>query len=161
MNNKKTLVIYYSLEGNTRLAAECIAETLGADILELKPVKEIQKTGFMRYFWGGKQVVMKESPALNPFDKDPGSYDTLIIGSPVWAFTYAPPIRSFIAAANPQSKKVAVFCTHEGIPGKTLEHMKKDLSGNEFVGEAGFDILKKEGIRGDAKAWAENLTGRI
>jgi flavodoxin len=35
-----SLVVYYSLEGSTRLIAENVADALGADILELKPVKE-------------------------------------------------------------------------------------------------------------------------
>ncbi|MFH1429013.1 MAG: flavodoxin [Candidatus Margulisiibacteriota bacterium] len=161
MNNKKTLIIYYSLEGHTRLAAESIAETLGADILELKPEKEIKKTGFMRYFWGGRQVVMKEAPGLNPLDKDPNIYDVLIIGTPVWAFTYAPPIRSFIAAAKPQGKKVAVFCTHEGIPAKTLANMKAALAGNEIVSEADFNVLNKKGVGGEVKTWAKSLKGQL
>ena len=36
----KILVIFYSFEGNTKLIAENIAETINADILELKPRKE-------------------------------------------------------------------------------------------------------------------------
>ena len=35
----KTIVVYYSLEGNTKLAAEAVAKELGADILPLIPVK--------------------------------------------------------------------------------------------------------------------------
>ena len=49
----KNLVIYYSLEGNTKLIAENIAKKIDADILELKTKKEYHKTGFKKYFWGG------------------------------------------------------------------------------------------------------------
>lgn len=35
----KNLVVYYSLEGNTKLIAEFIAKEIGADIIELKPKK--------------------------------------------------------------------------------------------------------------------------
>ena len=37
----KSIVIFYSLEGNTRLIATAIANAINADILELKTKKEI------------------------------------------------------------------------------------------------------------------------
>ena len=45
----KKLVIFYSFEGNTKYIAENIAEAVDADILELKPVKDIKSNGFMKY----------------------------------------------------------------------------------------------------------------
>jgi len=35
----KTIIVYYSLEGNTDYAANKIASELGADILRIDPVK--------------------------------------------------------------------------------------------------------------------------
>ena len=60
----KTLIVYYSLEGNTRLAAERIAERIGADTLRLAPKKAYADKGFAKFFWGGKSAVMAEAPAL-------------------------------------------------------------------------------------------------
>ena len=57
------IVIFYSFEGNTKLIAENIAKTIGADLLELKLKKEMKSKGFMKYFWGGKAAIMKK--ALN------------------------------------------------------------------------------------------------
>ena len=39
----KKLVVFYSLEGNTKYIAQAIAEEIAADLLELKAVKEINK----------------------------------------------------------------------------------------------------------------------
>jgi len=36
----KTAVIYYSLTNNTRMIAETIADELGADLIEIKPIKK-------------------------------------------------------------------------------------------------------------------------
>ena len=88
-----SLVVYYSLEGSTKLIAD-IATALGADLLELKPVKEeINPKSFLKFFWGGRQVVLKKIPELVPYERDIGKYDLIVIGTPVWAFNYAPPIR--------------------------------------------------------------------
>ena len=45
----KSLVIFYSLEGNTKLIATTIATTINADILELKPNKKYHNSGFKKY----------------------------------------------------------------------------------------------------------------
>ncbi|HEX3076439.1 MAG TPA: hypothetical protein VHQ24_06210 [Lachnospiraceae bacterium] len=51
----KTIIVFYSLEGNTKYAAETIAARIGADILELKTQKEKSGGTFSTYFWGGKK----------------------------------------------------------------------------------------------------------
>lgn len=41
----RSLIVFYSLEGNTRLIANMIDEELSAEILELKPKKKFQNMG--------------------------------------------------------------------------------------------------------------------
>lgn len=159
----KKLVVCYSLEGNTKFIAEIIAGALGADILELRPKKEISANGFMKYFWGGKQVFMKEKPELQPFSKNPAEYDEIIIGTPVWSFTFSAPINAFFSQAKLSGKKIALFCTHSGGMKKTLADMKKELEGNEFVGECDFvDVLKyKDENEKKAVNWAKKLANSL
>jgi flavodoxin len=156
----KVLVVYYSFEGNTRFIAETIAHEIGAEFLVLKPKKEIQTHGFMKYFWGGKQATMKETPELLPLKKNPSDYDFIFIGTPVWAFTFAPPLRSFFSTQKLKGKKVALFCCHGGNMGKTLEQMKEQVMGNTVVGEIDFrEPLKndKEGAMRTAQQWATEI----
>ncbi|OLS14754.1 MAG: flavodoxin [Promethearchaeota archaeon CR_4] len=155
----KILVIYYSLEGNTQLIAENIAKTVNADVLRLVPEKDIKSTGGRRFFWGGKQVVMKEKPVLKPFDKNPLEYDLLFIGTPVWAWSFTPALRSFFSEVKLQGKKIAIFCTHSGGMRKTLANIKNKLAGNEILGEIDFiDPLKNPATHvSKAMEWARNL----
>ncbi|MHA2009864.1 MAG: flavodoxin family protein [Promethearchaeota archaeon] len=81
----KVLVVFYSLTGNTKLIAESIKDALDTDILELKPVKELNPEGGSKFFWGGYQSTMKLKPKLKDFDLNPLEYDLIIIGTPVWA----------------------------------------------------------------------------
>ncbi|MFA5104703.1 MAG: flavodoxin [Candidatus Margulisiibacteriota bacterium] len=155
----KTLVVFYSFEGNTRLLAEAIAGEIKADILELKVKDDIKSKGFMKYFWGGKQVFQKKSPELIPFDNDPNDYELIFIGTPVWAFTYAPAIRTLFTKIKLKDKKIALFCCHEGGPAKTLENMKKELEGNDIISENDFiNVLKNPQQNSlNAKLWAGKI----
>ena len=156
----KKLVIFYSLDGNTKFISENIAEEIGADILELKPVKEIRRNNFMKLFSGGKQAMMKATPELQPIDKDPTEYDLIFIGTPVWAWTFAPALRTFFKDHKIENKKIGLFCCHGGGPGKIFEKMKEKLEGNTVIGEIMFkDPLKhdKENDAKKAKEWASKL----
>lgn len=64
----KTLIVYYSLEGNTEYAAGRIAAALQADTLRLRPKKAYADKGFAKFFWGGKSAVMAEKPELEPYE---------------------------------------------------------------------------------------------
>jgi len=163
MDIMNKLVIYYSFEGNTKFVAQLIAGTLEADLLELKPKNEIKSRGFIKYFWGGKQVIMKEKPELLPFDKQFYEYDMLFIGTPVWAWGYAPPLATLFSATKFKGKKIALFCCHGGGKGRTLEKMKESLLGNEIIGEIDFiEPLKrdKESNKEKARKWAKEMANR-
>jgi flavodoxin len=160
----KILVIYHSFEGSTKLIAETIAKVTNADILELKTKEELVKThGFMKYFWGGRSVVFKDKPELLALEKNPTDYDLIFIGTPVWAFTFTPPLRSLLAQEILNNKKIAIFCTHEGGPGKTLENMKNEFVGNEIVSEMDFKNVKKNPDENIEKAteWAKQLFSKM
>lgn len=153
---KNNLVVYYSYEGSTRIIAQTIAEVLDADIIKCKPLKDINSKGFTKYIWGGKQVVFKQHPQLETFEKKPDDYYMVIIGTPVWVFTYTPAIRSFLSQVNLKNKKIGLFCCHEGAKGKTLDNLKNVLSNNTFLGEIDFLYVqrnKEENIM-KAKNWA-------
>ena len=56
-------------------------------------------------------------------------YDCVILGTPVWAGTFAPPLRTLIRAnaGKWREKKIAVFVCSGGGPGKTLDKLKTEL----------------------------------
>lgn len=109
----KTLIIYYSLEGNTKFTALELANIIGGDTLELIPEKPIKAKGFSKFLWGGKQVVTNELPKLKPYNFNQESYDQLVIASPIWASHFTPAISTFIAD-NKLTGNVALIATHEG-----------------------------------------------
>lgn len=156
----KTLVVYYSHDGSTKLMAETIAKELGADIEVLKPKKTIDASGAKIVRWGLRQLIAHPKPKIEPLVHNPADYDRIIIGTPVWSYTYAPPIKTFLEDNPIQGKQIGLFCCHGGQKAKTFEHMKKALSGNLFIGEIDFlEPIKYETQLSQKKAvkWARNL----
>ncbi len=154
----KAAVVYYSYTGTTKWYLEQIAEEISVDLIEIKPRESLRSTGLKCYIQGGSQSFRKTTPGLMPYDFDGSKYDFIIIASPVWAFTFAPPIRSFLKKETITGKKVSFFITHQGAPGATAKHFEKMLKDNEII--QGLDIntkKKKEENLPKVKKWANNL----
>ena len=139
-----TLVVYFSFDGNTKFIAEEIAKTINADIIELKTSKKYPTEGFQKYFWGGKSVVFGDKPKLTNESIDLNAYETIIIGTPVWARSYTPPIKSFISEYEIKGKRIALFASHGGDGAdKCFAKLKEALPGNTFIGEVDFTEPKR------------------
>lgn len=156
----KTLVIFYSLDGNTKFISEIIARELNADLFELKTEKVYPSSGFKKYFWGGKSVVFKEQPSLTTqIDLTP--YQNIIIGTPVWASSYAAPFNTFVKQYPFTGKKVALFACHGGGGAeKCFKMFKEALPNNEFISQLDLvNPLKQDKMKITDKAaeWAKSL----
>ena len=141
----KALVVYYSLEGNTKSVASRIAERLGCDTLELVPEKEYPTDG-KKYIWGGKAVVFKNQPKLKPYKVSLNDYDTIILGTPVWASSFAPPIRTFVNdnLADLVGKRLAFFACQAGNGAeKCFASLSKILSASPVATLVLIDPLKQ------------------
>jgi len=157
----KTIIVYYSFDGNTEFLVNALAENIGAETLELKPIKEQKSKGFAKYVWGGYQALMKKKPDLKPYDFKASDYDRVIFASPVWAGTFAPPLRTFFDIEDLIAKKVAFFFTHEGGKGKTKEHFEEILADNHILGSLDLTARKtdKEENKKRLLNWASQLEG--
>lgn len=126
----KTAIVYFSLNGNSDFTANKIAEKIDADLIRLIPVKAYPKTYWKQLFWGGKSVVMGEKPKLEPYTFDAAKYDRIILGTPVWASTFAPPLKTFILENKDKlkGKKIAAFtCFTQSGDEKTYKKLKEIL----------------------------------
>lgn len=136
----KTAIIYYSMLGNTKYVVEQIKSCLGnaqdIDVIRIEPQKAYPDKGAMKFFWGGKSAVMGEKPKLVPYEFDVEKYDRIIVGTPVWASNFVPPIRTFLNE-NPSisKKKIAAFACCSGDGQKALDRLKKYIDIEAFVSE--------------------------
>lgn len=136
----KTLVLYYSLTGNTKMVAEEFANRLGADIEEIVCVDPYD-TNFLACI----ERCKKEREAgtvidIEPVKADLSKYDVIFIGYPVWFGTYAPPIATFLANNDLSGKSIVPFCTF-GSGG--LESSIKDMT----TAQPNAKVLEGYGVR--------------
>ncbi|UCC20928.1 MAG: NAD(P)H-dependent oxidoreductase [Promethearchaeota archaeon] len=160
----KVLVVYYSLTGNTKMIAENIAESIDSDILELKPVKELDAESGMKYVWGGFQATMKQKPKLKEFDINPLDYELIILGTPVWAWTISPPIRSFLSKFKLSGKKVALWTCSGGDGVRAMKQFREALKDINIVGEIRFKEPKQyesDKAKEQARVWAKKLIEKL
>ena len=111
----KTLIVYFSLSGNTKWLAEQIREEMpDADLHEIRLFHKPLKSKFWQNFiYGFNMIFNKDMPIeTNPVNLN--KYDNVIIGSPVWIGKTPPPIRQFLRENNLSKKKVAAFATCGG-----------------------------------------------
>ena len=160
----KILIVYYSLTGNTHLIAEAIKEQTGADVERLKPIKDLKSESGTRFFWGGMHAKMKQKPKLEPLKYDPKDYDLIFLGTPVWAWTLTPPIRSYLELIDLSSKNLAIWNCAAGNGIKAMERLKKKIQNVKPVGENTFTEPLKNNPDGEvkrAKEWASEIINSL
>ena len=131
---KKALIVYYSWSGNTRAVAQKIQAATGADLFEIRLVKEYP-TEYRQVIERFRQEKnSKKWPALKTKVNNLSQYDVIFIGSPNWGSSIAPPIFSFLRSHNLQGKKIIPFMTHGGGGwGQSREDMKALCPKSEFL----------------------------
>lgn len=108
----KTLVVHYSVSGHTRQIAHEIAEQCGADQDEIREAQPREgPLAYLRLAW---QAMRRAAASILPAAKDPGDYDLVVIGTPIWMHALTPPVRAYVRQNAARLKRVAFFCTEGG-----------------------------------------------
>ncbi len=115
----KALVVYYSRTGTTRDLALELAQKLDCDIEEI--IDKKSRKGILGWIHGGKDALKKSLTKIES-KKNPKEYDIVIVGSPVWAGTISPAIRTYLDKHT--LKRSAFFATSgTGKPQKAFIDM--------------------------------------
>lgn len=123
----KTAIVYYSFEGNTDYIARLAAEKLGAELIRLDTVKTYPKGG-AKFLVGGAAASFHTKPKLKEYSFDAEKYDVVIIGTPVWAGTFAPAIMTFLAENSLSGKRLGYIISSSGGNGaKVADNLNKEI----------------------------------
>ena len=108
----KSLVVYYSMTGKTRLAAQAIAKALNATVVEIEEKRPVPMP--FVYLSGGFRALTNRGSRICPVDVDLKQYERIFIGSPIWASRPTPAVNSFIYEANFEGRSIIPFFTMGG-----------------------------------------------
>lgn len=133
--SKKILVAVFSASGVTKRVGEEIARISGGDFFEIMP-KEIYTSDDLN--WTNKRSrssVEMNDPAMRPeiayMVADMDSYDTVIIGFPIWWGVAPRIIETFLESYDFSGKTVIPFCTSGGSGvGRSDTSLHKNVSGD-------------------------------
>lgn len=137
------LIVYFTYTGNTGKLADQIHEIVGGDIIEIKLVEPYSDN----YDAVEIQVLTEQeegyAPGIETKINNIKYYDAVLIGSPIWWFELAPPIKTFLQENDLSGKNVAFFTTHDWY----LWSGKSDDNISEFCPQS---IIKKRlSIKGE------------
>ena len=143
-----SIVVGYSLRKTlddsafTRKVSEIIAEQKGADLLEVKDQKS--RSGAMGFFMGGFDAIRGKSTSISYDTVDMADYDTVYIGTPVWASKPTPAILEFIRQNDFSNNDVVTFATLGGSGGEsTVKAMNEAVSAKGGTVKRSFSFVMK------------------
>ncbi|MBM7690127.1 flavodoxin [Enterococcus ureilyticus] len=134
MVNPKTLIVYYSRTGNTKVVAELIQEKLGGDLFQIE-TQEKRPSNYR------KEVEQNEEeqegnvlPELKSKISNFNQYDRIFIGAPTWNMALPQAILTFMDSYEFAGKTVIPFNTNGGYgTGSTFNQIKFGVQGAEVL----------------------------
>lgn len=161
VSNGNILVVYFSAQGHTESVAEQIAANLNADLFEIVPVSEYTSDDLDWTDDNSRVSREHEDESLRNIELETTSvsnwdtYDTVLIGYPIWWGIAAWPVNTFVEANNFTGKTVIPFCTSSssglGESGELLAELAN--SGNWQAGHR----FSSNPSDSDIKTWTDTL----
>ncbi len=134
--SKKILIAVFSYTGNTRQAAQAIQRKTGGTLIEIEPETPYSKDYQAVVKQGREEVDSGFLPKLKTKAANIRDYDVIFVGSPIWWYTIAPPVASFLHDHDLSGKTVVPFFTHGGYGiGHSLKDIRKYAPGAVLAGE--------------------------
>ncbi len=169
----KILVAYFSRignefgvgnveKGNTAKVAEIIAAKVGADIFEIKPVKNYPADYEECKKISSREKATKARPKIVGAVENFSQYDTIFLGYPIWYGDAPMIIYTFLESYDFSGKNIVPFCTHGGSGLSSTDQQftlacpsAKILQGFEIHGT----IAQNDPAETDAKvsAWLQKI----
>lgn len=112
--NPKSLIIYYSLSGNTKTVVHILQELVNSESMEIKTVRPYPDDFHAVVEQAREERRAHFLPPIQPLDRNLQEYDVIYLGFPIWGNTIPQPMATFLSQNNLAGKTIIPFCTHDG-----------------------------------------------
>lgn len=156
---EKKLIMYYSYSNNTKKIAEQIQKSTGADIFEIKTVKAYSSDYNVVVDQGKDEIDRGYRPKIKPIPVNLSDYNTIILGTPVWWYTYAPAVATLLSEYDLSGKKIIPFVTNGGWIGHTIKDIERNCKNSKVINaiDIGFNRSKMTLSEAKLKKWIDSL----
>ncbi len=153
----RILIVYYSRTGNTARVAEEVAAMCDAKTEAVRDLKS--RSGVFGYLRSGREAFRKSLAPIQEVGEDPANFDTVALGTPVWAGNLASPMRTYISTHRARFPRVAFFCTEGGAGAERVFRDMAALCQTKPIASLVVTEkeLKADTYRDKARAFAEAL----
>ncbi len=110
------IILYYSEGGTTQQVAETLAINLRCDICRIRDLKK--REGFKNRLSSTFDAFRENKTEIYPPTLDLSEYDTIYIGTPIWANNPTPAIITLIDNCDLFGKDIVLFTTSTGSEGE-------------------------------------------
>ena len=154
----KVLVAVFSASGVTKRVGQESARVCGGDFFEIVPAEKYTSADLNYMNSRSRSSVEMNDPSARPAIancvSDMDSYDTLIIGFPIWWGVAPRIIETFLESYDLSGKTIIPFCTSGGSGvGRSDTALHKNVSGDVKWGK-GVQINRPN--ESTIKSWLEN-----
>ena len=156
---EKKLIIYYSYTNNTKKIAKQIQKVTGADICEIETVTPYLGDYNAVVDQGKQEIDSGYKPKIKSISVNLEDYDTIILGTPVWWYTYAPAVSTFLSEYDLSGKTVIPFATNGGWLGHTIKDIEKACKNSKVINsiDIKFNVDKMILSEAKLKKWINSL----
>ena len=131
----KVLVVVFSASGVTKRVGQEIARISGGDFFEIVPAEKYTSADLNYMNSRSRSSVEMNDPSVRPEIanrvSDMDSYDTVIIGFPIWWGVAPRIIETFLESYDFGGKTIIPFCTSGGSGvGRSDTELHKNVSGD-------------------------------
>ncbi|BBL62819.1 flavodoxin family protein [Methanobrevibacter arboriphilus] len=122
----KTIIIYFSESGKTRIVAKTLSESLNTDLIEIKDLKK--RSGFFGKVFSSVDAFRENKTEISPSNIDLSEYGLIYFGTPTWASNASPAIITLIDKCDLRGKDIVLFATMNGSGGRSaIERMSEKV----------------------------------
>ena len=158
----KTLVTYFTASTGkvTERVAKTLADAIGADLFEIKPVKlytEADINWMNPLSRCNREMMGKKDVPVEGKVENMADYDLLLIGFPIWYGEAPNVMNTFVKGYDLSGKKIALFATSGGGGiEKSVKKLKPYVSDTAEIVDA--KLFNGSAGAEELKAWVESLS---